>query len=82
MEAVISETETEHIKACKQCNNLLSMRKVEHFEIKCSAVDRFDCPYLLKAFYPKIYALPEEERRGLVERIRARRLTIEDVKYF
>ena len=58
------------------------MRKVKYFEIKCSAVDRFDCPYLLKVFYPKIYVLPEEERRELVARIRARKLTAEDAKYF
>jgi len=82
IEAIISETETEHIKACGQCKNLLSMRKVRYFEIKCSAVDRFDCLYLLKVFYPKLYVLPEEKRRELVARIRARKLTAEDAKYF
>jgi hypothetical protein len=82
IETHISKMEAEHIEACKQCKNLLSMRQGKHVEVKCSAIDRFDCPYLLKIFYPKIYTLPEEERRKLVARIRARKLNAEDVKYF
>jgi hypothetical protein len=67
---------------CKQCRNLLSIRWGKYTEIECSAVDRFDCPYLLRIFYPKICALPEEERRKLVDRIRSQKLSAEDSRYF
>jgi hypothetical protein len=73
----------EHIEMCKQCRNLTSIKYDELVvEVECSALDRFDCPYLLKIFYPKIYALQEEERKELVGRIRSRRLSAEDSEYF
>jgi hypothetical protein len=78
---MLSKREAEHVKACEQCENLLSMRRGRCIEVECSAVDRFDCPYLLKVFYPKIYMLPEKKRKELVARIRARKLNAEDVKY-
>jgi hypothetical protein len=71
-----------HIEVCRQCRNLISIKHGELAEVECSATDRFDCPYLLRIFYPKIYALPEEERRKLVNRIRSRKLSAEDLRYF
>ena len=83
MECWISKEDPEDIEACHRCPLLLKFedRGYEVY-VKCRAVDRFDCPQILKIFYPKIYALPEEERKRLVVRIRAGRLTMEDAKYF
>jgi hypothetical protein len=82
LKAVLSKEMAEHIEMCKQCRNLISIKCGKLVEVECSAVDRFDCPYLLKIFYPKIYALQEKERMELVGRIRSRRLSAEDSKYF
>lgn len=82
LRTVLSKEVVEHIEVCRQCRNLLSIKYGELVEVECSAVDRFDCPYLLRIFYPKIYALPEEERRELVDRIRSQKLSAEDLRYF
>jgi hypothetical protein len=82
VKTLISKTETEQIEACRRCKNMLSMKEGRHVEVECSAIDRFDCPYLLKIFYPKIYRLSEQERSELVARIRAGKVTAENGKYF
>jgi hypothetical protein len=73
---------SEDIAICCQCQKLLKFEdRGKTVYIECSAKDRFDCPRLLKIFYPKIYNLPEEERQKLVARIREKKLTKEDAVY-
>jgi LSD1 subclass zinc finger protein len=72
----------EDINFCSGCRRLLKLEdRGKTVVIECSAMDRFDCPRLLKIFYPRIYNLPEEERQKLVARIREKKLTKEDAVY-
>jgi hypothetical protein len=83
MECEISKESAEDIEACRRCGRVQEFRDLGRMVfVRCSALDRFDCPQILKIFYPKIYALSEKEREKLVERIREGRLTMEDAKYF
>jgi len=73
---------SEDIAICRRCEKLLKFEdRGKTVYIECSAKDRFDCPSLLKVFYPEIYNLPEEERQKLVARIREKKLTEEDIVY-
>jgi len=73
---------SEDIVACRRCEKLMKFEdRGKTVYIECSAEDRFDCPRLLKTFYPRIYNLPEKERQELVARIRGKKLTGEDAVY-
>jgi hypothetical protein len=82
MESEVSKEDAEEIEACRRCPRLVRMEdRGEVVYIKCTPEDRFDCPHILETFYPAMYALPEEERKELIARIRSGRLTREDARY-
>lgn len=83
MESEISKDYgSEDIATCCQCEKLLKFEdRGKTVYIECSARDRFDCPRLLKIFYPRMYDLPEKERQELVARIREKKLTKKDIVY-
>jgi len=83
VESWISKDSLEDVRACLACPLVVRVDdRGSEVYVECKAVDRFDCPLLLRRFYPRLSALPEGRRRELVAKARAGTLTPEESGLF